>query len=477
MRSARRLPAWAVAVCLALFAGAPAVGQDDPFSPNPEPDPSSAAGQQGAQPGALRPTRPIIPNQGGFKGGRQLPPLNDVAGQCQIQPLSITQLRTAQDVARQVFTNYEPGRIRPIFVAAVLNLYNTYLVALSGVQAETGVSELSYVEALTQGFYGFGRYSILVQTALDELEIPLGANIILAGHSLGGLLAQNLPFSPQISFGRKWHPVRGLTFGSPVTFESFRQSRVPYRRFAIRGDFFVTMSNHVLPNFASADESNTIWIGTDVGHAFDLHNSYPFSPDLLDYDALGDPRGGRNAALVLGEKAICGLDVPQGSSSPAPYYQPHVRGLIGERLAADALAARGHKILYYKPDIQGTTTPGIDIMTWFQGRVWLIDNKAYKYPSNSRTIKSVPALTDPTNFAKYKADMEGLLARMAAFRPLPADEIAFLNTALTALRNNQFQKAVTNATPSVADSAYRTGLDPSFAAANPDIVFIDLQGS
>ncbi len=419
---------------------------------------------------------PLVSNLFGFGGNSPLPPLNDVSGQCKRLPLGrIVTLSTALDVAREVFSNYHGPEVRPIFVGAVINLYNTYLLALSGVQAEKGVAEVSYAEALTQGLYGFGLYSVAVQTALDELEIPRGANLIIAGHSLGGLLAQNLPFTPQVSFGRKWNTVRGITFGSPVTFESFQQSRIPYRRFAITGDPFVVMATHVLPNFASADHANTIWIGTDVAHAFDLHNSYPYSPDLAGYDAIGNRRGRSNTVLALGETATCGINAPSAMADLKPFYQRHVRGLIGERLAAEALSAMGHKILYYKPDMAGTTTPGIDIMTWYQGKVWMIDNKAYKYKSNSRTIKSVPALTNAANFAGYRADMEQGLREMAAFVPLPADEKTLLDTALAALVAGQYQKAVTNATPSVADTDYRTGLDPAFAAANPDIVFINIQ--
>jgi len=73
------------------------------------------------------------------------------------------------------------------------------------------------------------------------------------------------------------------------------------------------------------------------------------------------------------------------------------RGNLGEKLAAEALAADRYKILYYKPNIEGTNQGGIDIVAMKGGVVYFFDNKALTRAGN---ISSVSALT--TNLAQNK---------------------------------------------------------------------------
>ncbi len=115
------------------------------------------------------------------------------------------------------------------------------------------------------------------------------------------------------------------------------------------------------------------------------------------------------------------------------------RGNLGEKLATDALAAEGHKILSYKPSILGTNQGGIDMVTIKDGFVHFIDNKAL---SRSGNVSSVSALT--SNFTKNKdavlKELRDALARAAS-----KEEKDVLQSAVTAIEKGNYKKVVTNA--------------------------------
>jgi hypothetical protein len=110
-----------------------------------------------------------------------------------------------------------------------------------------------------------------------------------------------------------------------------------------------------------------------------------------------------------------------------------MRGNLGERLATEALAAMGHQILGYKPDISGTSRPGIDIVTLHNGQVWLIDNKAY---SRGGTIRGASALT--RNFRRNLAQVRGQVASMAFDPQRPPGEHRMLQQALQHLNTGHY---------------------------------------
>lgn len=133
-------------------------------------------------------------------------------------------------------------------------------------------------------------------------------------------------------------------------------------------------------------------------------------------------------------------EVPGGQSGLFQTTQRLIRGNLGERLAADALAHDGHVIISYKPSIMGTNQGGIDIVTFRNGTVYLIDNKALTRAGN---ISSVSALTTnlTQNIAGVRAELTTLLADAARSQP----ERVILRDALSALDQGRYVKAVTNA--------------------------------
>lgn len=117
-----------------------------------------------------------------------------------------------------------------------------------------------------------------------------------------------------------------------------------------------------------------------------------------------------------------------------------IRGNLGERLAADALAKDGHVIISFKPSVMGTNQGGIDIVTYRNGVLYLIDNKAL---TRSGNVASVSALT--TNLNQNVAAVDRELVAALADPARSAIERQILNDSLDALRHGRYVKAVTNA--------------------------------
>lgn len=188
--------------------------------------------------------------------------------------------------------------------------------------------------------------------------------------------------------------------------------------------------------------------------------------ELKTLKAASKPEG---KALKSAEKADAkALDETfQGGKGEAAYDTTNrlKRGNLGERLATDSLAADGHSILSYKPDIRGTNQGGIDMVTLKGDVVYFVDNKAL---SRSGNVSSVSALT--TNFAKNKA--AALSELRAALKAAPTQaERDVLQKAITAIEGNKFKKVVTNANLT-KDDAILTGVTQGLR--DKGIEFIDV---
>lgn len=93
-----------------------------------------------------------------------------------------------------------------------------YVVLLKGIDgfddADTGtVTDLNavWIERLGRE----GRWKRAVQRALEQMHLPPDAEVMLVGHSGGGIVAANLASDPE--FVRKYHVTHVLTNGSGVT--------------------------------------------------------------------------------------------------------------------------------------------------------------------------------------------------------------------------------------------------------------------
>jgi hypothetical protein len=163
----------------------------------------------------------------------------------------------------------------------------------------------------------------------------------------------------------------------------------------------------------------------------------------------------RLAAGAIGEQTATSktgdMEAAPSTSDELDADTRHKRGNFGERTATDALAELGFSILDYKPDIDGTTKPGIDIVAMKQDEqnrdvLYLIDNKALTRDGN---VNSVSALTTSLD---DRADREGNLTRvrkaleqMTDEATRSAEQIDVARRALAALDEGRVALAVTNA--------------------------------
>ncbi|MEU6750577.1 hypothetical protein ABZ914_30560 [Spirillospora sp. NPDC046719] len=156
--------------------------------------------------------------------------------------------------------------------------------------------------------------------------------------------------------------------------------------------------------------------------------------------------------------------VSPAEGAPAPRL---ARGNFGERAATEWLAAEGHTILSYKPDIRGTNQGGIDMVTMKGQKVFFVDNKALTRAGN---VSSVSALT--TNFEKNKAAvLRELKAALAGAGS--AEERTVLRQAVGAIEQGRYVRVVTNANVAPEDKTL-SGL--SSRLASQGIEFIDVMG-
>ena len=211
-------------------------------------------------------------------------------------------LRTQREVAQLIFDNYAAGR-HPIFIARITNMGNpnSYLVALSGTQV--GLDRLQQTTGLGEDILASANiresFSRSVVRGLEAhgggRGVPAGAQLVMVGHSLGGMVAQNLAASRD--FTARWKPIAVVTMGSP------RTVMLPaglVKRFAVAGDIVPTLSLATW-GLGGFDASTQTWIeNMPAGRWRDVytaHMRYPTASDLLGYDALGVPSG--NTLLIL----------------------------------------------------------------------------------------------------------------------------------------------------------------------------------
>lgn len=191
----------------------------------------------------------------------------------------------ARALAAAVFAQYNGTPIR------ISRLTNTdlpecsYLVLLAGTEFKFGQSNNLFTDLLSSPGL-LNEYFVAIENALYS-AIPSGASLILAGHSLGGMEAQNIAANARVR--GIYNILEVITFGSPKTVED--APGVRYVRFMTAMD-----PVPALAVFGFVSPPYYILLRTPPGtlDGISAHLAYPRSPDIGGYDALGN-RGGRRA--------------------------------------------------------------------------------------------------------------------------------------------------------------------------------------
>lgn len=161
----------------------------------------------------------------------------------QYGPVTITRGRLTQDVPQRNWLQKVTGHD--------VQTYDVYLVTLSGTE-DVENQTTDWKTDLQAGFGFESDYTRnVVQTILEN--VPEGSNLFIAGHSLGGMVAQQVIADEQIK--ERYEVKFTVTFGSPAVGQgSGREGQI--RRMGVHNDVVPNLSTNIGGNI-----SGTNWEG------------------------------------------------------------------------------------------------------------------------------------------------------------------------------------------------------------------------
>lgn len=197
-----------------------------------------------------------------------------------------TVINDALDLVNYLYQGYDKqadGKTYPVLIAPVQEKPNTWLVTCSGtelgVDAATGIPQDIAAALLLPSSYTAGLADAIVSGTQP------GATLIVAGHSLGGMVLENaiwygIPSDRTVS--------HCLTYGSPLTIG--QSSGVAYRMFALPLDFVVDLSPMgALMRLLGHPEQTYLDPGDISINPITRHTSYTVCQDLRNWSPLGEP--------------------------------------------------------------------------------------------------------------------------------------------------------------------------------------------
>jgi hypothetical protein len=226
-------------------------------------------------------------------------------------------LLNAQQTAQAIFDQYETYPNNPIGIYRVNNPEMpqcTFLILLSGTQFNWHQAN-NFITDITSSPGFLNEYFVDIEDVLYQF-IPTGATLIIAGHSLGGMEAQNIAANESIR--RIYHVDRVITFGSPQTVKD--APGTSYARFATRPDpvpLLALETFNSAPHFnwiENPDETKQALEGVIAGGLLGAHMSYKYLAGLVYFDALGNPNVG------AGQSGRTELQLGEGKHLAAPGF-------------------------------------------------------------------------------------------------------------------------------------------------------------
>lgn len=204
---------------------------------------------------------------------------------------------SAPEIYTYVRDGYNQGTQGPISITkgtlkSGSSTKTVYLVTLSGTELVFNQS----TEVLTDLLSGFNLDNAYYHNVVNVINsnVPKGSNIILAGHSLGGMIAQQVAANSSIK--ANYNVLNTVCFGSPLLAAGSREGVV--RRLGDVSD--------PVPYLSGSLFNNTLWailgLNRENGgygiRGITAHNQSYFRTDLWGrYDVTGTKYG--NAKLIL----------------------------------------------------------------------------------------------------------------------------------------------------------------------------------
>lgn len=168
-----------------------------------------------------------------------------------------------------------------------------YLVCLSGTDTDAENQTTDYWTDLLAGFEFDNQYEENVRNMILD-HIPAGSNIFLAGHSLGGMVAQQVAADETIK--NNYNILNTVTFGSPLIDGLSREGMV--KRLGDTSD--------IIPYASVSTVYNIVWQAAglnreDGGYGSDHMTAHSLSYQREDvwgaYDCGGEKNGSRVMVL------------------------------------------------------------------------------------------------------------------------------------------------------------------------------------
>ena len=170
---------------------------------------------------------------------------------------------------------------------------DVYLICLSGTDTDAENTTTGYWTDLLSGFEFDNKYVQNVKKAIME-NIPANSNIILAGHSLGGMVCQQVAAESELK--SNYNILNTVTFGSPLIDGFSREGTV--KRLGDTSD--------IVPYLSVSTFYNIIWQAAglnteDGGYGWDVLSAHCESYNRNDvwgaYDVVGAKNGGATLSL------------------------------------------------------------------------------------------------------------------------------------------------------------------------------------
>ncbi len=225
--------------------------------------------------------------------------LSMLVGSCFVSAANTTTFTNAPEMYTFVRDGYNQGSQGPISITkgtlkSGFSSKTVYLVTLSGTELVLNQS----TGVLTDLLSGFNLNNVYYSNVVSIIKsnVPKNANLILAGHSLGGMIAQQVAGNSEIK--SRYNLLNTVCFGSPLLSAGSREGTV--RRLGDVSD--------PVPYLSGSLFNNTLWaiLGLnreDGGYGIrgiTAHNQSYYRTDLWGkYDVTGTKYGGAKLILDL----------------------------------------------------------------------------------------------------------------------------------------------------------------------------------
>ena len=212
-------------------------------------------------------------------------------------------MSSAAAVAEFIFSPEFSGELHfaPATLETAEGSQEVWLVTLMGINFYTRNSNniFSYLHA---AFNTRGKYFNRAKDGILQ-NVPEGAKLVMAGHSLGGMIAHQLMCAEEIT--SRYEVLYTLTFGSPYVVVDTAKREGRLVRFEEKYDIIPRVSIAIL--LASDEYKGAIKrAGPYSGDSDGAHNrSYRNADVWGDFDALGTENG--TAKLVVNRNAVASM--------------------------------------------------------------------------------------------------------------------------------------------------------------------------